>query len=171
MPAVALPRKVATKRVGVTVLRTARADEALGDSLGLPRVRKDVVTPFEVVAKHFARSGEPGIHDESPSADGLVRVPGPLGLTPARAFRLVYRNERGRAVGYIHYYPEGVLGAKHPGEYAVNVWCGARRRGIGMALIAEADRLWGLNFHRQDYTPAGRALAAKYLSSHGTAMA
>ncbi|HZM57184.1 MAG TPA: hypothetical protein VFC03_19390 [Acidimicrobiales bacterium] len=38
-----------------------------------------------------------------------------------------------------------------------------RRRGIGQALIADADRRWGLDFERQRYTPEGRLLASAYL--------
>ena len=49
----------------------------------------------------------------------------------------------------------------------LNLWVHPRRqrRGIGSALLAEADKRWGpIEWHRQKFTPEGRALVETYLA-------
>ncbi len=133
------------------------------DRRDLPRANVWSVTPFERIVGNFAREGAPGIHDET-DGDGRCVIHGPFGRVPARILHLVYRDTRGRVVGHLAYYPEGVFGFYNPGEYSMTVWSGIRRRGVGTALVAEADRRWGLDFTRQNYTDAGRALVVKYLN-------
>ncbi len=145
-----------------TVIKFHRRNDP-GAAFGLPPAIVHTMSPFEYVAGDLARTGEPGIHDET-CGDGRVVVMTPLGRTPARIFILAARNERGRVVGHLSYYPEGVISRYKPGEYSMNVWLGARRQGVGLALLTEADRRWDLDFTIQKYTEAGRALVVKYLT-------
>jgi GNAT superfamily N-acetyltransferase len=80
---------------------------------------------------------------------------------------VLYRGEDGRLIGVLRHYPMGVRIArdllKAPGEYSVAVLANYRRRGIGFALLEEADAKWGLDFRCQEFSPEGRALAVTYL--------
>lgn len=79
---------------------------------------------------------------------------------------LLYRNNKGHVIGILNYYRWGVEGFEDPGN--VNIWVHPRRqrRGIGTALLAEAEKRFGpLNFEQQTYSTAGRALVTKYIQS------
>jgi len=52
-----------------------------------------------------------------------------------------------------------------PGECVIQVNPKARRCGIGMLLLEIMDAYFPIDFTIQRYTAAGRALAARYLST------
>lgn len=82
---------------------------------------------------------------------------------------LLHRSRKGELTGILQFFPEDApLELERAGNF--NVWVHPRRlrRGIGLALLTEADRRWGpLNLHQQSYTPEGLALAEAFQRRRG----
>jgi GNAT superfamily N-acetyltransferase len=98
----------------------------------------------------YPKKGEPGIGYRREFAHGDAAMPVDC---------LLFRNRKGALVGILNHYPLG-CGPERP--HNVNVWVrpDRQRRGIGSRLVAEALRRWPeIADGRQDYTPAGLALA------------
>lgn len=78
---------------------------------------------------------------------------------------LLYRDSEGHLLGILNHYPKD----QPPWEKAgnVNIWVhpDAKRRGIGTALLAEADRRWSINLDQQRFTPEGAAFANAYTNT------
>ena len=126
----------------------------------LPEGTFKLHAPWKGMVKAYEKKGPSGISHvvlESRTAQSPAQ--------PARIDTLLFRNRKGDVVGLLRYYPNGFGNVKFPGEYSVLVRENRRRRGIGLALLKEADRRWKLDFFRQDYTPEGRSLAKSYLDS------
>lgn len=76
---------------------------------------------------------------------------------------LLYYSEGGQLIGILNHYPEDIPPFEKAGN--VNLWVhpDAQRMGIGMKLLAEADRRWTIDFNQQQFTLAGAALTRRYL--------
>lgn len=72
---------------------------------------------------------------------------------------LLWRDTNGRLRGICNHYPFDVPGFEEAGN--VNLWVHPRwqRRGIGTALVREAQSRWTIDLTRQRFTTAGAALA------------
>lgn len=100
--------------------------------------------------------------------DGVLKVA--VARIKASVDCLLLRNRKGALVGILNHYPvdihemDGVL-LESAGN--VNVWVrpNRRHRGLATILVAEADRRWAIDWHRQSYTAGGRALIERYLAS------
>jgi len=89
---------------------------------------------------------------------------------------LLYRDEHGELVGILNHYDDtywsgGILPyiLEVPGN--VNMWVkpSERRKGIGTALLEEAERRYGpLELHQQRYTEAGAAFVKALLLKRRT---
>jgi GNAT superfamily N-acetyltransferase len=77
---------------------------------------------------------------------------------------LLFRDKSGKVRGILNHYPIDFPPLERAG--AVNVWVEPRwrRRGVGMKLIAEADRRWRIDFSKQRCTNAGVRLIEAYLA-------
>ena len=73
---------------------------------------------------------------------------------------LLYRSDAGIVIGILNHY-----GFDSPWEKTgnVNIWVrrDQRRKGIGTALITEADRRWPINLDQQRFTPDGVEFAQR----------
>lgn len=75
---------------------------------------------------------------------------------------LLYDSDRA-LVGILNRYPVGFPGWEEP--MAINIWVDPtrQRRGLGTALLAEAEHRWGpIDWAAQRVTPAGYGLAESY---------
>ena len=72
---------------------------------------------------------------------------------------LLWRDPNRRLRGILNHYPFDVPGFEKAGN--VNLWVhpGWQRKGIGTALVREAQRRWTVDLTRQRFTIAGAALA------------
>ena len=72
---------------------------------------------------------------------------------------LLWRDDNRRLRGILNHYPFDVPGFEEAGN--VNIWVhpGWQRKGIGTALVREAQRRWTIDLTRQRFTTAGAALA------------
>jgi len=85
--------------------------------------------------------------------------------SPIRLIALAVRHVDGTLLGEMSPYPDGIPGHMKPGEYVIQVNPKSRRCGIGMLLLEVMDSYFPIDFRIQRYTTAGRALAARYLST------
>lgn len=129
-------------------------------------------------AKQYPRTGRPGLsHEEHRTVagtgpviamvDGVPRVG--RGTYSTVVDCLLMRNSKGELVGILNHYRDDCYELN--GELLeqagnVNLWVRPNRqhRGIGLRLLAEADRRWGIDWAQQRYTEAGRRLAHRYLA-------
>lgn len=127
---------------------------------------------WESQVPQYPSSGPPGISYYL----GVVNIgdiTGSGGTTVGRVKyevdNLLYRSRKGTLIGILQYFPEDApMDLEKAGN--LNVWVHPRRqrRGIGTALLREAERRWGpLNLGQQNYTPEGRALASAFLDREG----
>jgi GNAT superfamily N-acetyltransferase len=77
---------------------------------------------------------------------------------------LLWRDVEGHRRGALFHYRGDIPGGERRGN--VNMWVDPawHPRGIGRALLAEADRRWVLNFGQQSYTAGGLALVRSHLA-------
>jgi GNAT superfamily N-acetyltransferase len=122
-------------------------------------------------AKQYPKQGPPGIG----LFVGIVEIGGVTSSSGEKVARLVYeidsllyRNSKGSVIGILQWFGEGAPDElQQPGDFNVLVHPRRQRRGIGLALMRDADRRWGpLNLHQQMFTPEGRALAEAFLAAH-----
>ena len=76
---------------------------------------------------------------------------------------LLHYDETGKLDGILNHYPNDIPPWEDAGNFNVWVRPDSFRAGIGKALVAEADRLWNLDFTQQRYTVSGAKLVASYL--------
>ena len=74
---------------------------------------------------------------------------------------LLYYDHDAILRGILNYYV-GCDEIEQDGNVNIFVDPATQRRGIGMALLAEADRRWHLHFGQQTVTPGGEALVRCY---------
>jgi GNAT superfamily N-acetyltransferase len=120
-------------------------------------------------AKQYPKRGAPGVD----LYVGVVEVGGitrqsngeKVGRIRYEVDSLLYRNSKGAVIGILQWFGEGApVDLQQPGDFNVLVHPRRQRRGIGLALMREADRRWGpLNLQQQMFTPEGRALAEAFL--------
>lgn len=141
-----------------------------GSSTELPEPTIDLtIYPWESQVNQYPKVGKPGIDlFIGEISVGRVQFDGEDVLDARCNYVecLLYRNNKGHVIGILNYYRWGVEGFEEPGN--VNVWVHPRRhrRGIGTALLTEAEKRFGpINFHQQTYSTAGRALVTKYIQS------
>jgi GNAT superfamily N-acetyltransferase len=80
---------------------------------------------------------------------------------------LLYRSRKGTLIGILQYFAEDApMDLEKAGNMNVFVHPRRQRRGIGLELVAEADRRWHINWDQQMYTPEGLALIERYLRGH-----
>jgi GNAT superfamily N-acetyltransferase len=107
---------------------------------------------WEVMAQQFPDKGFPGI---------TATVEHPRDFPEVSVDALQYRALDGSIIGLLIRYPL-VAGFERDGN--VNVWVrpDRQREGIATSLLKEALRRWSnIDLMNQDYTPAGRAVAAR----------
>jgi GNAT superfamily N-acetyltransferase len=77
---------------------------------------------------------------------------------------LLFRDKNGKLRGILNYYAVDYPPYEVAGN--VNVWVEPRwqKRGVGVKLLAEADRRWKIDLQRQRYTEAGVRLVTAYLA-------
>jgi GNAT superfamily N-acetyltransferase len=121
-------------------------------------------------ANQYPKAGTPGIT----LFVGIVEIAGitnregvKVGKMRYEIDSLLYRNSKGAVIGILQWFGEGAPDElQAPGDFNVLVHPRRQRRGIGLALMRDADRRWGpLNLHQQMFTPEGRALAEAFLAS------
>lgn len=101
-----------------------------------------------------------------PRGDGIQywRVPDDE-VPPGVVIECLLYRKNGSILGIVNYFPNGSPFGELPGDVLVLVNPAHRRRGIGTALLAEADRRWSLNFRQQSYTDWGWDLVSNYLTN------
>lgn len=82
---------------------------------------------------------------------------------------LLWRDEDGRVGGILNHYPTDFPPFERAGNLCLWVAPGWQRRGIGRALLTEANRRWTIDFDQQLYTRGGLALASAYLAAQASA--
>ena len=125
---------------------------------------------WEHQVRQYPKTGTPGIeHFVGRVEQGQLRGQDGRRLGRVVAYEvdcLLYRSRKGAVIGILNYYDtDDPFGLEKAGN--MNVWVHPRRqrRGIGSALLAEAEHRWGpLNYDQQKYTPEGRALAESMLA-------
>lgn len=66
----------------------------------------------------------------------------------------------GQLVGVLNHFPKD-MGPERKGNVLVLVDPAFQRQGIGSALLTEAVKRWDVDPHRQDHTPAGKAMVKR----------
>jgi GNAT superfamily N-acetyltransferase len=122
--------------------------------------------------RQYPRTGDPGIRywrgrvnigDVTSSAANAI-----IGRVWYEPDCLLYRSRKGTLVGVLQYFPEPApMDLERRGAVNVFVHLRRQRRGIALALVAEADRRWAIDWQDQKYTPEGRALLEHYLRGAG----
>ena len=146
--------------------RVANTEVALLDDWDLPpaTLRPDLNWDRDLLP--FAKRGVAGLHHQSHLA--LIRERG-LSQYILQNTTLLY-DCSGKLVGRLNQYPNGYPSlhseatALPSGTYSIVVKSSRRGMGHGLALLTAADERWGLDFWKQEYTEAGRALVIRYLN-------
>jgi GNAT superfamily N-acetyltransferase len=108
------------------------------------------------------------VRDRSRAPDDRAARPAPQSGTASQRGLgvdcLLWRDVEGHRRGALFHYRGDIPGGERRGN--VNMWVDPawHRRGIGRALLAEADRRWVLNFGQQSYTAGGLALVRSHLA-------
>jgi hypothetical protein len=123
---------------------------------------------FARCVNDYPRSGVPGLsyYLGVVNIGDIVTDHGGKGRVRYEVDNLLFRNRKGAVIGILQYFGDGApMELEQPGNFNVFVHPRRYRRGIGLALMLEADRRWGpLNLHQQTFTPAGRALGLAFLT-------
>lgn len=107
-------------------------------------------------ARQYPAKHEPGFRYTVEHADD---IPQPIDC-------LLWYDAKGVLRGILNRYPEGAPPYEEP--MAINIWVHPSRQqqGIGKALLAEAERLWGpIDWEAQRFSASGLALAESYRRS------
>lgn len=130
---------------------TMRGDDR-DTELPAATVPPNTMHSWEVMASQFPEKGFPGI---------TATAEHPRDFPDVTVDALQYRALDGSIIGILIRYPF-VAGYERDGN--ANMWVrpDRRREGIGTSLLKEALRRWpNIDLMKQDYTPAGRAVATR----------
>jgi hypothetical protein len=139
-------------------------EEHRGSSAGHVEGYMRPTDAFASQASQYPKSGPPGVSyfKGDLGEDGHVDC-------------LLYRDDDGKLLGILNRYPKDMYAAaggayggmrtlvERKGNFNVIVSPEARRQGVGMKLLKEADKRWKLPFRQQQYTAEGRKLITRYL--------
>jgi len=118
--------------------------------------RRALSMSFESQAKQYPPKGEPGIS----------YYPGYLNDKAGNIVDcLLYRTADGELVGILNHFGFDLPPYEKKGNFTVLVSIHHLRKGIATQLLQEACRRWPIDFTKQQYTPAGAALANSFVKT------
>lgn len=134
------------------------------EALPEPSIEAQFLYTWESQVKQYPKTGAPGI-DLFVGTFTEAMLPEYPDAWGKQVWTLLYRNNKGHAIGILNYYPQDL-----PEEEAgnVNIWVHPRRqgRGIGTKLADELVRRgWPFTWEQQSYSLAGHAFVRSYLEA------